>query len=621
VTEEGRPTGDVPPDDLVPEDDAVIGRALRLSLFAIIALGAVVLAVVLLRQEPVAAERVVPKQIGEIPNLVTDTERMPEVRFTDVTTASGIDFVHTNGARGEKLLPETMGSGAAFFDADGDGAIDLLLMNATYWPGESAGRPEPTPALYRNDGAGRFRDVTAAAGLARPLYGTGAATGDIDGDGDADLFLAALGPNRLYRNDGGRFTDITASAGVAGAADAWSTSAGFLDYDNDGDLDLFVCNYVRWSREIDIELHFTLNGRDRAYGPPTNYEGAHSYLYRNEGGGRFTDVSAAAGIEVPNPHTGRPAGKALGVTFADLDRDGFIDIVVANDTVQNFLFRNRGDGTFEEVGAVAGVGFDAAGNATGAMGIDLGYHRNDDLLAIGITNFANEMTSLYVGRAGELRYTDDAISEGIGAPTRELLKFGLLFLDYDLDGRLDLLQANGHLENEIAEVQASQTYRQRAQLFWNAGPDARACFAEVPSATLGDLPRPIVGRGAAYADLDRDGDLDVLLTQVADRPLLLRNEQALGRHWLRVRAVGRTVNGDAIGTWIEVTAAGVVQRRQVMPTRSYLSQVELPVTFGLGGADRVDRIRVEWPDGTSEELSPSAVDAEIEIVQGSHALP
>jgi len=605
-----------PNEELVPDDDAVIGRALRRSLVVIAVVAAVAVAVFLFRRGSSPVERVLDKDIGTIADLVQATEEMPRVGFTDVTEDAGIRFVHTNGARGGKMLPETMGSGAAFFDYDGDRAVDLFLVNAKRWPGDPAGGALPSSALYRNVGNGRFEDVTADSGLGATFYGTGVAVGDYDADGDDDLFVAALGANRLYRNDAGLFVDVTGDAALAGREDDWSTSAGFLDYDGDGDLDLFVCNYVAWSRQIDRELAFTLNGRDRAYGPPTNYAGTHSYLYRNDGGGRFTDVSATAGIQVVNPLNGEPAGKALAVTFVDLDLDGWIDILVANDRVQNFLFHNRGDGTFEELGAVAGIGFDSTGNSTGAMGIDAGHHRDDGDLAIGIANFANEMSSLYVARSGELRFTDEAIGEGVGAPSRLVLSFGLFLFDYDLDGRLDLLQANGHLESEINQVQASQQYRQPAQLFWNAGPSARSCFAEVPAEFSGDLSRRIVGRAAAYADIDADGDLDVLLTQTGERAILLRNDQRLDHHWLQAALSGTTSNRGAIGAWIELESGGRVQRRQVMPTRSYLSQVERTVTFGLGTEPEIDRLEVVWPDGSRQRISPPEVDRRVEIVQG-----
>ncbi len=589
-------------DEWVPDDDAIIGRVFRWSVVAIVVAAVVVAAGYLLVRNREPEQRVVAKDLTTLPVADLVATELPQVKFTDVTAESGLSFVHVNGARGDKLLPETMGGGAAFLDYDADGDQDLLLVNSTHWPGEGNVVSNPVHALYRNDGTGRFEDVTDRSGLAESFYGMGVAVGDYDGDEDVDLFLTALGANRMYRNDGGRFKDVTATAGVAGDDDAWSTSAGFFDYDNDGDLDLFVCNYVQWSRRTDIELNFTLNGTDRAYGPPTQYEGSYSYLYRNEGDGRFADVSAAAGLHVDNPLSGRPMGKALAVTFNDVDSDGHLDVLVANDTVQNFLFHNQGDGTFRELGAVSGIGFGSAGNATGAMGIDTAYYRNDEQLGVGIANFANEMTSLFVSQRGGLRFSDEAVGEGIGAASRLFLSFGLFFFDYDLDGRLDFVQANGHLESEIRQVQASQSYRQPAQLFWNAGPEEPSCFVEVPREATGDLSKPIVGRGAAYADVDGDGDLDLLLTQIGGSPILLRNDTTQVNRWVRVQLAGTRSNSDGIGAWVELELQGFTQRRQVMPTRSYLSQVELPVTFGLGSGGRVESLRVVWPDGSLQDV-------------------
>jgi hypothetical protein len=408
---------------------------------------------------------------------------------------------------------------------------------------------------------------------------------------------------------------VTAAAGVAGDRQEWSASAGFFDSDNDGDLDLFVSNYVRWSREIDFAVDYRLTGIGRAYGPPTNFEGTHPYLYRNNGDGTFTEVSAAAGIRVANPATGAPVSKGLAIALIDIDGDGWIDVLVANDTTRNFLYRNRGDGRFEEVGFTTGVGFDSDGNATGAMGIDVADFRNEGRLGIAIGNFANEMSSLYMNGADPWQFTDEAIVEGIGSASRQRLSFGMLFFDYDLDGRLDLLQANGHLEDEINQVQPSQHYRQAAQLFWNAGPEHRSSFVRVPEASSGDLAEPIVGRGSACADIDADGDLDLVLTQVAGRPLLLRNDQDLGHHWVRFRLRGGGGNPDAIGARVELTAAGVTQRRRVMPARSYLSQVELPVTFGLGGNETVDAVRIHWPDGSRQDVRVDGVDRLIEVTR------
>jgi hypothetical protein len=530
----------------------------------------------------------------------------PPVRFTDVTREAGIGFVHVNGAYGERLLPETMGGGVAFLDFDQDGRQDLLFVNSSPWPWHDAARA--TPALYRNRGDGTFADLTQAAGLADvSVYGMGVAAADSDGDGYPELFLTTVGRNRLLRNVGGRrFEDITERAGVGGTEDTWSTGAAFLDYDHDGDLDLFVANYVQWSRDTDLSVDYRLTGIGRAYGPPTNYPGTHSYLYRNRGDGSFEDVSAAAGIQVVNPATGAPAGKAMAVVPVDVDADGWLDLMVANDTVQNFLFRNRGDGTFEEIGTAAGVAFDNAGMATGAMGVDVAM--DGDELTIAVGNFANQMTSFYVARNGTVLFTDEAIVSGIGPASRQALSFGVAFLDVDLDGRLDLLQSNGHVEDEINVVQPSQHYAQPAQLFWNCGRGCPRRFVHVPTEETGALGTPVVGRGLAYADYDQDGDLDVVITQVNRRPLLLRNDQDLGHHWLRVRVQGRGRNRDALGARVTVTAGGITQVRTVTPSRSYLSQVELPVTFGLGTIARVERLEVTWPDGERVTLTEPGID-------------
>lgn len=593
-------------EELVPVDDAVIGRAFRWSLLAIVLIALIVIVVVmLLRWEPTQEVVVIEKDPGDIPDLVTPVETAPAVTFVDIASGAGVNHVHFSGATGEKLLPETMGGGTAFLDYNNDGRQDLLFVNGASWPHDPSRDDAPSSIqLYRNEGSGTFNEVTSEVGLESSFYGMGIAVGDTDNDGDVDLFFTAVGPNHFYRNDGETFTSAADDAGLRGNDEEWSASAGFFDMNHNGWIDLFVCNYVRWSRAIDIELNFTLNGRDRAYGPPTNYRGVYSYLYRNNADGTFDEISDEAGIRVDNPATGLPAGKALAVVFTDVDRDGLLDIVVANDTTQNFLFRNRGDETFEEVGARAGVAFSSEGQATGAMGIDAAHYRNDEHLGIGIGNFANEMTSLYVSQRDAMQFSDEAIGEGVGSPTRLRLTFGLFFFDADLDGRMDLFQTNGHLEDEINQIQSSQHYRQPAQLFWNCGPEQRSCFIEMPTESLGDLVRPIVGRGAAFADIDDDGDLDLVLTQVDGPSMLLRNDQQLDHHWLRLRLIGNGIdtNRDAIGAVIELTAGSVRQRKIVMPTRSYLSQVELPVTFGLGTNESIESLRITWPGGETREI-------------------
>jgi len=434
----------------------------------------------------------------------------------------------------------------------------------------------------------------------------GVAVGDYDNDGLPDVFITAVGGNHLYHNQGqGKFHEVTQPAGIVGQPEYWSTSAAWVDYDNDGRLDLFVCNYVQWSKERDLSASYELPKIGRAYGPPHNFPGAFSYLYHNDGDGRFREVSAQAGLQIMAPATGLPMAKSLAVAPVDVDGDGWIDLVVANDTVPNFLFHNQHKGSFQEIGATSGVAYDAYGLVRGAMGIDSARFRNDDSLGIAIGNYANEMNALYVAHRDSLLFADEAIKEGVGPASQKLLKFGLFFFDYDLDGRLDVLTANGHLETEIERMDPSQHYRQPAQLFWNRGDKQGLGFVPVPAEKCGaDLLKPIVGRGSAFADIDGDGDLDVVLTQIGGPPLLLRNDQKLGHHWIRLQLVGTKSNRDAIGAWIKVRTGGHSLSRQVMPTRSYLSQSELPVTIGLGTSDRMDSVEILWPSGVTQKIQP-----------------
>jgi len=601
-------------EELVHADDSVIGRASRRSLVALIVVIVIAgIAFVALRKKP----EVKPVQVTSITAPITPTRTAPEVpvaKFKDVTVEAGVSFVHHSGAYGDKLLPETMGGSVAFFDFDNDADADLLFVNGTDWPWapKKAVKP-PTMALYRNDGKGRFEDVTSGSGLDVSFYGMAPAVGDFDNDGLVDLFVTGVGGNHLFRNlGGGKFADVTTESGVRGIASDWSSCAAWFDYDNDGRLDLFVGHYVRWSKEIDLEVGFKIDGTTRAYGQPMSFQGAFPALYHNDGGGRFTDVSAKSGIQIKNPATGVPVAKTLGVAPVDLNSDGWIDFIVANDTVQNFVFTNAHDGTFKEIGALSGVAFDSNGQTRGAMGIDTARYRNDDTLGIGIGNFANEMTAMYVSQRDPCSFTDEAIQEGVGPASRLLLKFGLFFFDYDLDGRLDMLTSNGHLEEEIAKIQASQQYHQPAQLFWNHGTG----FSVVPPDRAGeDVFKPIAGRGSAYADIDGDGDLDVILAQVNGPPLLLRNDQSLGHHFLRLKLVGSKSNRDAIGAWVKVRLGNETLSRQVMPTRSYLSQSELPVTIGLGKATQFEDLEIIWPGGEKQKIPNARLDATTVVEQ------
>ncbi|HTI71930.1 MAG TPA: CRTAC1 family protein [Candidatus Limnocylindria bacterium] len=607
------------PEEYVQTDDAIVGKAVKASLAALLV--ASVLAgggyFIFRTKRTAASTRIT--QISAPQTAHAAPAQMPNAPFTDITAPAGITFKHETGAYGEKLLPETMGGGVAFIDFDGDGDQDLVFVNSSYWPWQkpaAGGNPPPGLALYRNDtqvGQIHFTDVTAGSGLEQPFYGMGVAVGDYDNDGLPDLLITGVGGCRLYHNAGqGKFVDVTSAAGVAGAPGDWSTAAVWLDFDNDGDLDLFVGNYVQWSREIDAKVGYKIDGVNRAYGPPMNFQGALPHLYRNDGGGKFSDVSAAAGVQVKNPNTGVPAAKTLGVAAVDYNQDGWIDLVVANDTVQNFLFENQKNGTFKEVGGLAGVAFDSYGNTRGAMGIDSARFTGDGRLGIVIGNFANEMTALYVVSTGGASFSDESISWGIGPASRLLLKFGTVFVDYDLDGRLDVISSNGHLEEEISKIQQSQKYRQPAQLFWNGGD---AGFQNVDASHASPaLFTPLAGRGSAYADIDGDGDEDIVITQVGGPPLLLRNDQSLGNSWIKLKLQGKSSNRDGVGAWIKVSSGGNTLWRQVMASKSYLSSSELPVTIGLGKAKDAGSVEVIWPGGKTQSVGPVAL-RQLTVVQ------
>jgi hypothetical protein len=605
---------DLPSED----DDRAIGKAFVGSLLVFALLGLVGYSVYWFVSHRPAKPMAEPDPVALPEKRELPKVHAPQVVWTDITDSAGIDFVHFSGAEGGKLLPETMGGGCAFFDYDNDGDQDLLLVNACPWPeSQKTADPRPHQALYQNDGHGKFQNVTRQAGLDIELYGMGAACADYDGDGWVDVFISCLGRDRLFRNDHGQFVDVTQQAGVGGEEKAWSVSSGWFDYDRDGDLDLMVTHYVEWSRDNDIAQNFRLlGGKERAYGRPQNFAGTYPSLFRNDGQGKFTDVSESSGVQIKNAATGVPVGKSLGLAFEDLDGDGYLDCVIANDTVQNFLLHNQQDGTFQEMGVLAGVAFDPSGAARGAMGIDIAQFRNDASLGIAIGNFANEMTALYVARGRDMQFYDAAVANGLGPATRLQLTFAVLFLDFDLDGRLDVFQANGHLEEDIARVQASQKYEQSPQLFWNAGSQFATEFLPcLESETGPEFQKPMVGRGAAYADIDADGDLDIVIMGCGQKARLLRNDQKLGNHWLRIKLVGKGSNQDAIGTRVILRAGDITQSRLVSPTRSYLSQVELIATFGLGSQDTVDSVKVVWPDGSQQEIKRPEIDRVLVVKQ------
>ena len=596
------------------QNDAIIGKVFKGSLFLLIAILGVALVIWIYLRPEDQEEILIERSSAQLATTVQEpSSKLPDTPFRALTNLP--EFEQFNGATGEKLLPETMGTGVAIFFYDEDDYPDLLFVNSAPWPHSSNSAKTPTQKLFRNVDGTRFIDITREAGLDQTFYGQGVAVGDVDNDGDSDLFFTAVGSNRLFLNENGVYKDVSKTWAVGGDPKAWSSGAGFFDMDNDGDLDLFVCQYVVWSREIDLVQNYTLNGTDRAYGPPTGFEGTHCSLYRNDGS-HFTDISEEAGIHQFNPATGTPLGKALAVTFCDVDKDGLLDILVANDTVQNFLFQNLGNGQFMEVGVLAGIAFDGMGASTGAMGIDAGTVLDGDSLGISIANFANEATSLYAQQPVDpWLFSDVANQLGVGSPSRLHLSFGVFFFDMDLDGRFDLLQANGHLEEEINQVQPSQHYLQSAQLFVNQSSKDQILFVEMPDDQTGDLSVPIAGRAASYGDFDLDGDPDVALTQVSGPPRVLYNDQNSGNHWIGFRLQGTQSNRDAIGCRVDIKYDDGAQSASVMPTRSYLSQVDPRLRFGLGPRNRIESATIHWPSGQIQTLDALEINRYHRVVE------
>ncbi len=533
-------------------------------------------------------------------------DKFAPVEFTDVTAQAGIKFRHNNGAYGKKYLPETTGSGCAFLDYDNDGWQDVLLLNGMDFD-DAPKKRKSVMALYHNNQNGTFTDVTAAAGLAKPMYGMGAAIGDFDNDGLDDIYVTALGENKLFRNAGnGKFTDVTAKMGVGGATTDFSTSAAWLDYDKDGKLDLFFANYVAWT--IAGDLNCTLDGANKSYCTPESYKGQSARLYHNLGG-KFEDVTEKAGV-------GDPTSKSLGVATFDYDRDGWVDIFVANDTQPNKLYKNAGNGTFSEVATTAGVAFSEEGKARAGMGVDFADYDGSGYASLIIGNFSNEMLGVYhnEGKPGFL-FVDEAASSTLGQATLLSLTFGLFFFDYDLDGKPDIFLANGHVADDINKVQPKITYTMRPKLFHNEG---KKKFTEVTAKAGKPFTRPVVARGTAYADFDNDGDLDVLMTTNGGPAYLLRNEGGNQARFARFKTIGAGSNRNGIGAKVTVFLPdGTKQWQAVHSGSSYCSQSDLALTFGLGRNDKIDRVEIEWPNGKVEKLAGLAANQLYVVKEGS----
>jgi enediyne biosynthesis protein E4 len=511
--------------------------------------------------------------------------------FVDVTAKAGITFVHKSGASAEKYMVETFGSGLAWIDYDNDGFPDLYFVN---------GAPGAPNALYHNNKNGTFTDVTAHAGVsadsgaAAKAYKTGVAVGDYDNDGFLDLYVTAFGPNILFHNNGdGTFTDVTAKAGVAGRSNEWSTSTGFFDYDRDGRLDLFVVNYLDYRLDENPYCGLRKEGY-RMYCHPTQFDGTADRLFHNNGDGTFTDVSKQAGIA-------NPAGKGLGVTFCDYDRDGDTDIYIANDTVRNFLYRNNGDGTFTDVAYAAGVGFDPNGKPQAGMGTDCADVDGNGYPDIFVTNFSEELNALYMNR-GDGTFED--VSANAGMQSAYLpLGFGTKLYDFDNDGDLDIHVTNGHVIDNVKLYQTNLTYAQKDLLFENIG----GKFRDITARSGPALQVERIGRGLAVADFDNDGNLDVAISSLGQRAVLLRNQGARPGNWISLRAKGKKSNGFGLGATVKLQTAEGLQVREFNNVASYLSSNDTRLHFGVGAARTIQQIEILWPSGTRQVLKDVAV--------------
>ncbi len=531
--------------------------------------------------------------------LLAAAPQAPPVRFTDVTAQAGIKFVHNAGKAGKKWLPETMGAGCAFFDADGDGWQDILLINGKDW--SPHGR-RSTAALYRNNHDGTFTDITRGSGLDIEIYGMGAAVADYDNDGREDVYITALDGDHLFHNEGGgKFRDVTREAGIHNAA--FGSSAVWFDYDRDGKLDLFVANYVKWDAKGD--LWCSLDGAAKSYCTPDSYKGVSSKLYHNLGNGKFEDVTEKAGLY-------NPKSKSLGAAVIDYDNDGWPDLFVANDTQPNKLYHNNRDGTFTEEGLRAGVAYSEDGVARGAMGVDAADYDRSGRTHLLVGNFSNQMLGLYHNEGNGL-FVDEAPRSAVGRASLLSLTFGCFFFDYDLDGWLDIFAANGHIDEEVGRVQPRIAYAEAPLLFRNAGGGR---FEDVSRAAGPDFARPMVARGAAYADYDRDGDLDLLVSTNGGPARLLRNDGGNRNHWLTLRLVGTRSNRDAIGAVVRLESASGRQTQTVHSGSSYCSQSDLALTFGLGRDAGARSVEIAWPSGATERVAGMAANQFVTIQEG-----
>jgi hypothetical protein len=534
-----------------------------------------------------------------------------QATFVEVAKQVGIDFHHENGACGKKNMPETVGSGVAFLDFDNDGWQDILIINGMNWPGDKP--THSTVHLYHNNRNGTYTDVTKQSGLGIELYGMGVAVGDYDNDGFEDIFITAIGANHLFHNNGnGTFTDVTTAAGVAGVPVGnvplkwkWSSTAAWIDYDKDGKLDLLVCQYVKWSPELN---QWCGHNGVRGYCPPNTFEGSHLTLYHNEGGGKFRDVTREVGL------LDIPLGKSFGIAEADYNSDGWPDIAVSNDTWANFLLINDHGKRFIERGVESGIATGESAHYKAGMGIDTADVRNNGSFALVIGNFSGEGLSLFERDAAagkDILFNDTAHQAGIAEPSLTYLTFGVFFFDYDLDGWQDIFAADGHVDDVVGTYNSMVTFKERPMLFHN---QHNGTFSEVGGRS--GLTDKLVARGAAYGDFDNDGDLDIAVVDNGGQFRLYRNELSNGNHWLRIRTEGVRSNRDGIGALVHVSVNGNTQSQYVHSGGSFLSENQRQITFGLGLSDRAEHIEIVWPNGTIDKADNVKANRQYLVTEG-----
>jgi len=533
---------------------------------------------------------------------ITTSQGPPNVQFTNIASAAGLDFTHVNGASGDRHLYEIMSGGGVFFDYNGDGWQDIFLVDGGSLT-DPAINMRARHRLFRNRGNGSFEDVTASSGIVHREYGMGACAADYDNDGWTDLYITAVGPNALYHNNAGKgFTDVTRTAGVDGG-DIFSASCAFIDFDRDGDVDLFVVNYVDARVGNNIFCGDT-SRKFRIYCHPLTFTPRHNVLYRNNGNGTFTDISKEAGVL---DHR----GNGLGVVAGDYDDDGWPDVFVANDSTPNFLFHNEQGRGFKEVALVAGVSVASDDNPRAGMGTDFADYDNDGHLDLLVTNHELEAHSLF-RNLGKALFEDATFPSGVGSATLPYVGFGAVFFDEDNDADLDLAIVNGHVMNSPSHVRPGATEAQRKLLLRNTG----GRLTEVGKQSGAGFSVDKVGRALAAADIDNDGDLDLLVVNNGGASELLRNEGGSGNNAIVIRLVGTTSNRDAISARVKVTTGGIAQMREVKAGSSYLAQNDLRVHVGLGKATRIDRIDVRWPNGQSEAVNGATVNEIVTVTEG-----